>query len=377
MMRWMRMPRVVTLIFTAGAAASAASAQVVAGGTVLQISASDSVPVSGTRVVLHRIGREAQGPVDSARTDARGQFRFRFAADTGAVYLVSAQRGGIEYFSTPVHLNPARPDTSIRIVVADTSSTAPVELEARHLVVGAPGADGHREIVDIAVLRNRGHLTRVAPDTVRPSWSGPLPSGTMGLEVGEGEFSPSAVTRDGDRVRFFAPIPPGEKQLVTEYRLPAAARTSQVAFDQPVELVNVLLAEPTAAVIGAGLALADTQLIEGRTYRRWTGSAAQGTVVSLSFPPPPLSLRWVVPTLVAIVAATLGLAAGALARAAPIGARGDAAATADGLLTRVATLDAQYDGREAVIPADEWRRYQEERARLKAELSAALVAARR
>ena len=371
------MPRVVTLVLTGATAASGASGQVVAGGVVVRISASDSVPVSGTRVVLHRIGREVQGPVDSARTDARGRFRFRFAADTSAVYLVSAQRDGIEYFSTPVHLNPARPDTAIRIVVADTSSTAPVELEARHLVVGAPGADGSRDIVDIVVLRNRRHLTRVAPDTVRPSWSGPLPSGTIGFEVGEGEFSPSAVTRDGDRMLFFAPIPPGEKQLVTEYRLPAAARTSRVAFDQPVDLVNVLVAEPGAAVTGAGLAVADTQLIEGRTYRRWTGSAARGTVIRLSFPPPPLALRWVVPTLVAIVAGTLGLAAAALVRAVPIGARGNHAATADGLLTRVATLDAQYDGREALIPADEWRRYQEERARLKAELSAALAAARR
>jgi hypothetical protein len=84
-----------------------------------------------------------------------------------------------------------------------------------------------------------------------------------------------------------------------------------------------------------------------------------------------------VPTLVAIVAGTLGLAATVLGRPVPLGARGDPAATADGLLTRVATLDAHYGGRESVIPADEWRRYQEERARLKAELSAALAAARR
>ena len=355
-----------------------AAAQSVAGGLVLEVSAAgDSSGVRGTAVVLHRIGRERQGPVDSAQTDARGRFRFRFAADTSAIYLVSARRGGIEYFSTPVHLNPDRPDTAMRIVVADTSSAAPVELEARHLVVGSPAPDGTRGIVDIIVLGNRGHRTRVAPDTIRPSWSGPLPSGTVGLEVGDGEVSPNAVARRGDRVAFFAPIPPGEKQLVIEYRLPPGLSEARLTLDQPAELLNVLLAEPDASVAGAGLALADTQVIDGRSYRRWTGAGASGGVVRIAFPKPPLALRWVLPVLVAVMAGTLAVAGAWLARPAPAEGHGDPAATADGLLTRVATLDAQYGGKETTTPPDEWRRYQEERARLKAELSAALAAARR
>ena len=65
-----------------------------------------------------------QGPVDSTAADARGRFRFRFRADSGAVYLLSARYREIEYFSTPVHLG-ARPDTAIRLVVYDTSSRHP------------------------------------------------------------------------------------------------------------------------------------------------------------------------------------------------------------------------------------------------------------
>jgi hypothetical protein len=352
------------------------AAQSVTAGSVVKLAGDDSTAVSRASVVLHRIGRDVQGPIDSGATDARGRFRFRFAADTSSIYLVSARWGGIEYFSTPVQLNPARPDTALRIVVADTSSRAPIDMEARHLVVAPPGADGSRSIVDLVVLRNAGDRTRVAPDTVRPSWSGPLPRGTVGLEVGQGEFSSSAVTRRGERLLFFAPLPPGEKQVVVEYLLPAGSRDTRLVLDQPIGLLNILVAEPGAEVSGLGITFADTQVIEGRTYRRWTGSGAAGTVVRLSFPGMPAALRWILPALVAIVAAAFGLA-GAWAARGPArpGAAGDPAATADGLVSRLATLDAEYRGRESATPPEEWRRYQDERARLKAELTAALAAA--
>jgi hypothetical protein len=56
-----------------------------------------------------------QGPIDSTTADAAGRFHFRFPADSGSVYLLSARYREIEYFSTPVHLG-ARPDTAIRLV---------------------------------------------------------------------------------------------------------------------------------------------------------------------------------------------------------------------------------------------------------------------
>ena len=86
----------------------------------------------------------SQGPLDSTIADPHGHFRFRFHADTTALYLLSARYGGIEYFSSPVHTNPERPDTTMRVLVYDTSSTAPVVVEARHLVVPRPSEDGSR-----------------------------------------------------------------------------------------------------------------------------------------------------------------------------------------------------------------------------------------
>lgn len=341
----------------------------------------DSSAVTSARVLLHRVGRAAQGPIDSTRTDGRGRFRFRFAADTGSVYLVSATFGGIEYFSPPVHLDPARPDTALRVVVSDTSSTQPIELEARHVVVAAPKPDGSRAVLDLLVLRNPGDRTRVSSDSSRPSWEGPLPRGSFGLDVGEGDYSQAAVQRRGNRVAFIAPIGPGEKQVVVDYALPADVSSLVLPMEQPVSLVNLLLEEKDARVLTPALQPADSEIIEGKVYRRWSGSLRAGDTLRVKLragagPAP----RWLLPALVAIVAAALALAAWRLLGArprAPAAARRTGVAPGPtgvpGLIDAVAELDARYLGREAATPPDEWAEYQRRRAELKAMLERSLA----
>jgi hypothetical protein len=162
-----------------------------------RVLSADSTPVRGVRVLLHRVGPETQGPIDSTRSDGRGRFLFTFLPDTSAFYLLSAERAGIEYFSPPVATNPERPDTGIRILVYDTSSTTPISLVARHLVIARPGEDGSRGVLDLMVLRNDSRLTRTTSDTTRPTWSAPLPPGTIGLDLSESDFSREAVARRG------------------------------------------------------------------------------------------------------------------------------------------------------------------------------------
>jgi hypothetical protein len=332
----------------------------------------DSVSVPSARVLLHRVGRNAQGPVDSAVTDPAGRFRFGFVADTGAVYLTSTRYQGIEYFSPAVHTNPALPDTALFIVVSDTSSSAPVELEARHLVIADPGEDGNRGVLDLIVLRNRGDHTRVSSDTSRPSWSAPLPNNTFGFEPGESDVSPEALRRVGNRVELLAPVAPGEKQLVLQYGLPATVHSLELPFEEAADLVNVLIADRGARVSGGSLAPADTEVIQGRAYRRWIGPVAAGAVVRIRLSRPGYVPRWVLPALVALVGAIL-LAAGI--RIFRIRSeRGSAPSTddADVLVERVAQLDARYAGREAEVPPSEWERYRAERATLKTRLESLL-----
>lgn len=340
-----------------------------AAGRVLR---ADSTPAAGVRVVLHQVGRELQGPLDSVGTDRRGRFGFVFRPDTSALYLLSARFAGIEYFSPPVHTNPERPDTALRIVVYDTSSTAPVALQARHLVITQPRGDGSRSVLDLLVLRNEGQVTRVAPDSARPTWSGSLPQGTLGLELGEGDVSPEAVGRQGDSLILTAALSPGEKQITVQYTLPGGRTVMELPFPEPVASVNILAEERAARVGGGTLALADSQVIEGRSFRRWTGGVPGGGVVRVIVPGVARTPQWFLVALVVAVASVLAAAGWYFAvrrRPAPGPAPHD-------LVSAIAELDARYLGREGEIPVEEWTSYRDQRARLRARLDASLAGRR-
>jgi hypothetical protein len=353
------------------ACSGALGAQAVATGRVLRPGAADTSAVAGVRVVLHRVGTDRQGPVDSTESAAGGRFRFRFTADSGAIYLLSARYRGIEYFSPPLQPRPAVPDTGLFLLVHDTSSTAPVGLAARHLVIPRPDDGGGREVLDLIVLRNAGHLARVAPDSLSDSWSLPLPPGSDGLEVGESDVSSEAIARRGDSLYLAAPIGPGEKQLSVQYHLPGAMRVVTVPVGAAGGTVNVLVEEAGALVSGPGLAPADTQTVLGRSFRRWTGEVPAGGLIRVELPGPGGDAPWLLAALVSGVALALFVAALRLRRRAPA-----AGPAREELLHRVAALDARYQGRESEVPAPEWSGYLAERARLKRALEATLAAGR-
>jgi hypothetical protein len=347
------------------------TAQTTAAGRVLRPGARDTLALPRVRVLLHRVGRESQGPIDSSLSDAQGRFRFVFRADSGSLYLLSARYGGIEYFSSPVHTNPALPDTAIPLFVYDTSSRAPVGVEAHHIVVPRPGDDGSRSVLELFVLRNAGLLARVGQDSLHPAWSAPLPPGSLGLQVGESDLSPDAVSRQGDSVYVFAPIAPGEKQLAVQYVIPGDQNVVTFPMGASAGQVNLLIEGPVGGVSGAPLALADSQLIERRVFQRWTGTVPAGAVIRVALVGSRKTPVAVLGGLVAGLALALLLAGWRLvARSRPR----PESPLPDGLLASIASLDVRYLGRESEIPADEWESYQAERARLKAQLEASLAA---
>ncbi len=322
------------------------------------------MPVAGARVVLHRVTAAEQGPVDSTVTGRDGRFRFRFARDTAALHLLSARHHGIEYFSTPLDNGRTRGDDAVTLVVHDTSSTAPVAISTRHVVIPRAGEDGGREVLDLVLLANRGIRTRVAPDSAGASWSGPLPRETEGLDLGESDVSPDAVVRRGDSVIVSAPISPGEKQLAFQYHLPPGQHDIGIPIgDRPVAF-TLLLEEPEVSV--TGLTPADSQLIEGRSFRRWTGELPANAVVRVRLPGAAPDSRPILAAMVALLALALLLAAWRLMPRAQ-------AVSTDRLLGEIAQLDTRYQGRESETAADEWAGYQERRRGLKSELERALA----
>jgi hypothetical protein len=316
------------------------------------------------------VGQDIQGPIDSTRSDGRGRFQLAFRPDTSAFYLLSAEHAGIEYFSQPVPTNPERPDTGIRILVYDTSSTTPISLLARHLVITRPGEDGSRGVLDLMVLRNESRLTRTTSDTTRPTWGAPLPPGTVGLDVSESDFSRDAVARRGDSVIVIAPFAPGEKQITIQYLIPSDRPAVELPFGAPGAAINVLAEETGVRVSGSGVALADSQVFQGRSFRRWSGVAQPGGVVRIILPGTGWTPRWLLAVLVGTLTLALALAGWRLLAERRVPA---APGTVE-LVDAIAALDVRYAGREGETPVDEWSSYLTERARIKAHLEASLAA---
>lgn len=255
-------------------------------GVLLRPSGTDAMAVANARVVLHRVGRATQGPIDTVLTSPTGQFQFRFQADTTANYLVSARHHGVEYFSNPIATNPARPDTALKLLVYDTASSAPVRVKSRTMVVSSPDAIGARTVVDWLVLENRGSTTRVGVDSLAPTWVGRLPEEARNTQVGDArlsQFSPDAVQFRGDSLLVTAPISPGEKELLIQYEIPASQNRLAVNLGAA-DSVDVFLEEQGIGAPGRGWAVTDSQMFEGRRFRRLTRTDQRVAGLDLRLP---------------------------------------------------------------------------------------------
>jgi len=342
-------------------------------GRVVRLAGRDTVAVAGAAVVLHRVGRSAQGPIDTTRADSRGRFGFGFAADSTAAYLLSVRHDGIEYFSAPVASTPGRPDTGVVIVVADTSSSAPVSAKERTLLISAADETGSRTVVDWIVLQNSGERTRVARNK-QPSWGALLPAEAQNVQLADAalsQFSAEAVEFRGDSVLVFAPISPGQKELILQYHIPGAARQFVAPTAPGTDSVFVLLEEPGAQVVTAGFTASATQQMGGRDFRRWTGRAGNRTSIETSFPAPGISRRLALLLLVVVT----GLGFLILARVTLRRRRAAAAAPHPlHLADLIARLDLEALDASSPEQREQLRR---ERERLVAELARALATPRR
>jgi len=341
-------------------------------GRVARIEGTDTVPVPGVPFTLHRVGRTAQGAIDSGTTGRDGRFRFRLVGDTAALYLVSARFAGIEYFGDPLR---APGSNSALVLVSDTSSTAPVLLGARHVIIRRLDESGSRAVLDLFTVRNDGPDTRIGRDSASPTWWMPLPAGARDAEVQQGEVSGSAIQFRGDTLFLLAPISPGRKSVMVSYQLPAAV--DRPRWIAPVDSFDLLVEEEGASVRGAGLMPTDSVTLMGSALRRWTAASPTGEWAEVQFAGGATARRG---TLIWLI----GLLAAALAGGAVVAFRKTGQAPSPkreppprDLIGELARMDARYAGARESVGEDEWAAYQAERARLKAAAEAAALAGRR
>jgi hypothetical protein len=276
------------------------------GGTVVRVAGSDTAGVADVPVLLHRVSEAAQGVIDSGRTDRAGRYRFRARLESGANYLVSTDYAGIAFFTPPLSTDPARPDTGVRIVVADTSSgpAARLTFASRHLLVQGGDSAGWRGVLDVMVFENRSGYTRIAPDTGTPALVVLLPPDAFQPELADGDIGPEAVRfRDG-AVEVYSPIAPGEASLTVQYLLPAKASVG-IPFGDTVATFNLLIDGEGAVAAGPRLEGPFPTEVEGRHFSRWSAPIPGGLVLQLDLRAARTTPAWLLAALVVAMAAGL------------------------------------------------------------------------
>src|SRR5690348_11017019 len=338
-------------------------------------------PIGGVRVVLHRVGPDRAGPLDSMLTDPRGRYHFRYvpSGSPEAIYFVSASYDGIAYFSSPLQTAVTRGDDAQIQVFDTTSGPVPIHVLGHHIILGSPDPHGQREAVEVFELGNDSSVTRVSVGTERPVWQVALPRGVTGAKVNPaGEIAPSSVSFTNGIVRLYAPVSPGARQLSYAYEVPKSALPLSFSIEQPTSVLEVLLEEPHATVTGGNIAEVAPTSSGGRSFRRFLGQSI----------PVPNVVQIDVPFTIGDARTRFFVAVAAVCGAAMIGAmlfatrrrrvvaRGPAlpvhSPAADELLQAIAQLDARFEQGNHATP-DQRIQYDAERARLKSRLASALA----
>ena len=334
-------------------------------------------------VVLHRVGSDSAAPLDSMRSRSDGGFTFRYRAsgDADAIYFVSADYGGIAYFSPPLRDAAVRGGDADITVFDTTSGPIPLRVRGKHVAVSSPRSDGHREIVEVYELSNDSTVTLISPDGVRPTWSVAVPEDARDFQAGQGDISADAIALRQGRVLVVAPFAPGLKQLSFAYRMPSAAFPLSIALGSEVGTLEVLLEEPAARAEGVGLKEVEPVTAEGRSFRRFLAQDAPASgVIRITTPAAsPVGRRRL---FFAVLAVAIG-AAMLVALATSFKRRARAAAVPSlrtpprddpgRLMRAIAELDDSF----RAVPergAAERSAYEEERASLKQRLADALAA---
>lgn len=249
-------------------------------------------PVKDALVVLHRVGPDRAGPLDSVRSDARGRYAFSYvrSGSEDAIYFVSASHDGIAYFTAPLAEGNVSGDDGEITVFDTTSGHVPLSLRGHHVVVSAADANARRSIVEVYDLSNDSSVTRVAvgDDPSAAVWQTHIAPGATDFKVGQGDISAGAVTYVNGLVSVFAPLAPGVKQLSFSYSLAANEFPLKLPLEKDTGIYEIMIEEKTGNVTGPNLKEVEPVTVDNRNFRRFLGSdLPQSSVAVIDLPAPP------------------------------------------------------------------------------------------
>jgi hypothetical protein len=249
-------------------------------------------PVSGVWVVLHRVGPDSAGPLDSVQTDHRGRYRFDYTR-TGseeAIYFVSASHAGIAYFTPPLREGNIGGDEGEITVFDTTSRHVPMSLRGHHVVISTVDANARRSVMEVYDLSNDSSVTRVASGDKpgNATWQAHLTAGAADFRVSQGDIAAAAVSLANGLVSVFAPIAPGIRQVSFSYTLPAKAFPLKLPLEKATDVYEILIEEKGGSVTGPHLKEVESVTVDERNFRRFLASdMPENSVALIDLPPPP------------------------------------------------------------------------------------------
>jgi hypothetical protein len=243
-------------------------------------------------VVLHRVGPDSAGPLDSVRSDPRGHYSFNYTrtGSSDAIYFVSASHDGIAYFTPPLAEGKVSGNDGEITVFDTTSGRVPMSLRGHHVVVSAADANARRSIVEVYDLSNDSTLTRVAKGETPAgaTWQAHVVSGIGDFKVSQGDISAAAVSYANGVVSVFAPLAPGIKQLSFSYSLPAKSFPLKLPIETETGIYEILIEEKAGSVIAPHMKEMEPVTVDERNFRRFLGSdLPQNSVAVIDLPAPP------------------------------------------------------------------------------------------
>ena len=342
------------------------------------------LPVAGTWVTLHRVGRDRAGPLDSMRTDAEGRYAFDYrpSGAPDAVYFVSASFAGIAYFTNPL-TQPVVQGSDAEIQVFDTTSRGvDLAVRGRHIVVSGSGGGTKRAIIEVFELANDSARTLIPGGAKGATFRVKLPPTAADFKVAQGDIPADAVAFSEGEVSVLMPITPGLKRLSFAYSLDGDEFPLTLPVQFATGVLEVLAEDPQVTVTAAKVAETAPATLDGRNFRRFVGNEVPATaVLEIGVPGSGVAQRTrIVLTVLGGIGVVMLLS---LARAftrrsvAGSGVTGVHAVVAadreaERLARRIADLDAKFDRERAPTEAQR-AAWQAERARLKAALTETLV----
>jgi hypothetical protein len=286
-------------------------------GRIVRPGAEHLDPMSGAWVVLHRVGPDRAGPLDSIRSDSHGRYSFNYVrtGSEDAIYFVSASHDGIAYFTPPLTASRVSGDDGEITVFDTTSGHVPMSLRGHHVVVSAADANARRSIVEVYDLSNDTTVTRVANSETPAgaTWQTHVAPGASDFQVSQGDISAAAVSYANGLVSVFAPLAPGIKQLSFSYSLPAASFPLRLPLEMATGIYEILIEERVGSVTGSNLKEMDPVTVDERNFRRFLASdMPRNSVAVIDLPAPPPSARSIDPrymvALILLIGGTMILA---------------------------------------------------------------------